>query len=85
MKQWLETSNGYSLANLASASTHQKISIFGEYLHSPKWPFSKKLRDLPDLLTFANAIFEKNVTRFAKFARVLLKSGKLCACNHCFG
>ena len=34
-------SNGYSRANLASASTCQKISIFGEYSHSPKWPFSE--------------------------------------------
>jgi hypothetical protein len=34
-------SNGYSRANLASASTRQKISIFGEYSHSPKWPFSE--------------------------------------------
>jgi hypothetical protein len=37
-------SNGYSRANLASSSTRQKISIFGEYSHSPKWLFWKFAR-----------------------------------------
>jgi hypothetical protein len=40
LQGWVFLSNGYLCTNLASESTQQKMSIYGEYSHSLKLPFS---------------------------------------------
>jgi hypothetical protein len=40
-------------------------------------------KNSPDSPTFTKDIFEKNVTRFAKFARVMRESGKWHVSGHC--
>jgi hypothetical protein len=72
------------------------MSIFGENLHSPKWSFleifdtRQSRRHSPTIFARTRqthghspkAICEKNVTRLAKFARVLSESRKFGASGH---
>jgi len=76
---WI-VSNRYSRSNLANLSTRQKSTFFGKYSHLLKWSFSKIFDTRQHL---PKAVFEKNVTRLAKFVRVLSKSCKFGASGHC--
>ncbi len=88
--------NGHSHANLANLSTRQKFTIFGKYSNLPKWSFSEMCqtchtrRHSPNCFAQTRqirrdspkAIFEKNVTRLPKFARVLSESHKFGESGH---
>ncbi len=82
---------------IASANTHQHFCTFVEYLHSPKRPFSEicetrqTRRHSPNCVArtrqirqhLPKAIYEKNVTRLAKFAPVICESREFGVSSHC--
>jgi hypothetical protein len=81
---------------MATRETRRKITIFGKFEYSPKWPFSEMCRTrqtrrhLPTWFARSRqnrrhspkAIFEKNVTHLAKFAQVLSESPEFGARGH---
>jgi hypothetical protein len=84
MQEEFKLSNGYSPANLANSSTRAKLAVFGECEYSPKRPLANHLPSTRQTRRHSpNAIFEKNVTRLATFARVIRHSREFGASGHC--
>jgi hypothetical protein len=61
-----------------NSSTRQKFAILANSSTRQKWPFFGNVPDWPN-----KAIFEKKVTRIAKFARALSESREFGASGHC--